>query len=266
MSLPKAHANALLPTVPDRSSSEPFLVSVLECFGRFFGCCCLFASCGACCYPYKSVSRGTRGVITRFGKVTGVVEEGLHYVNPITENINIGCTKLTVHQLVNQDVLTKDNLPISVDGAVFYCIKDNNEDFVKALYGIQDITLAVSELALSTLRLVFAKHTLQECLEKRREFAEEIMMLLEQQTENWGVHVSDIKIIDIKISQRIQELLATAATATREGDAQIIAARASVEAARLMREAADQRGCLAGLRALHKVQNGIECNQELEWQ
>lgn len=162
-------------------NNEPCMGSCLDCLGTFFGCFCLVTSCGCCCNPYKTVKKGYRGVITRFGSIKQIVSDGLHYVNPISEDIRMADLMLHVKKLANQSVLTKDNLPITIDGAVYYYINNTPKDIVKANYGVFNVSFAVDELAHSTLRLVFGKHTLQECLEKRQDFAKEMKNIIGEQ-------------------------------------------------------------------------------------
>lgn len=95
---------------------------------------------------------------------------------------------------------------------------------------------------------MFGKHTLQECLEKRQEFAKEIKLIIGEQASSWGVVIQDIQIIDVVIPKHIQDLLATSATAVREGEAEIIMAKARVQSAHLMREAADSLNTPAAMQ------------------
>src|SRR5579885_171641 len=63
---------------------EPFLGKILQCLGTSFAFIGTYFCCGCCCYPYKVVQKGQKGVIQRFGQVQTTVAEGLHYVNPMT--------------------------------------------------------------------------------------------------------------------------------------------------------------------------------------
>jgi erythrocyte band 7 integral membrane protein len=231
-----------------RKQTEPCMGGCLDILGVFCGCFCLTTTCGCCCNPYKTVRRGYRGVITRFGTIKQVTGDGLHYVNPISEEIKMADVMLHVKKLSNQSVLTKDNLPITIDGAVYYKTNNNITDIIKSNYSVYDIRMCVDELSHSTLRLVFGKHTLQECLEKRQEFATEIKSILSGQAASWGVMIQDIQIIDIVLPKHIQDLLATSATAVREGEAEIIMAQARVKSAHMMREAADQLNTPAAMQ------------------
>lgn len=230
--------NANDPLLPD-DANEPCWGSCLDFLGRFFGCCCLMpppiGSCGCCCNPYQSVSQGYKGIIQRFGKIINVVDSGLQYVNPITEKMTQVDTMLHVKELCSQEVLTKDNLPVVIDGDVYF----KRVDVTRATFNVSNLTHAIDQLAHTTLRTVFGHNTLQECLEKRDELANSIQHIVAEQAERWGVNIEQILIRDIRIPKHIQDMLSSAATAEREGRAKIITARADVESAKLMREAAD---------------------------
>lgn len=231
-----------------RKNPETCMAGCLDCLGQCCGCFCLIACCGCCINPYKRVVQGYRGIVTRFGTVTRILSSGLHYVNPISENLYLVNTKLNVKKLTSQDILTKDNLAIKIDGAVYYRIQNNPKDIVMSQLGIQNVDAAVNELSHSVLRLVFGQHTLQEALEKRREFAAEIRNILDQQATRWGILIEDIQINDVVIPKHIQDLLSTSAVAMREGEAEIIMAKARVQSAQLMREAADQLNTPAAMQ------------------
>ncbi len=218
----------------------------LDGLGNCFACCCWLPTCGwgcntinGCCNPYKIVQKGYKGIVTRFGSISGVLDDGLHFVNPITETLTTVDMMLHIKKLAKQSLLTKDKLPISIDGCVYYQVINQPMDIVMSKFGIYDLPLAVDELAHSTLRFVFGQHTLKECLENRQDFAEEMRKILDDHAKSWGISIQDILIIDIQIPKHIQDLLATAATAEQESIAQVIMAKASVQSANMMKEAAD---------------------------
>lgn len=231
-----------------RQQQEPCMAGCFECCGKVCGALCLIGFCGCCCNPYQRVRQGYRGIVTRFGALSKVLSPGLHYVNPISEELIPVDVMLHVQKLSNQAILTKDNLPITIDGAVYYRTKNTPKDVVTAKTTVYNVNLAVNELAHSTLRLVFGQHTLQEALEKRKDFAAEIKKILGDQATQWGIQIYDIQIIDVVIPKHIQDLLATSAVAAREGEAEVIMAKARVQSAHLMREAADQLNTPAAMQ------------------
>ena len=209
--------------------------SLLAGLGKFFGCCCIFTCCGCCCYPYQTVNVGEKGVIQKFGKVKNIVGEGLHYVNPVTETLTKVSIMTNTKKLANQKVLTKDNLPMLIDGVVYY----RTVDVIKSRFLVSDIDKSVEEMSHAALRNICGHYTLQECSEKRSELASEIKNIISKQSEQWGITVEDIQIIDMTIPPNIQQMLASSAIADRECMAKLKHAEADVTAAKMLREAAD---------------------------
>lgn len=226
--------------IDDNNDNEPCCGSFLDFLGSFFGCCCCITSCGCCCNPYKTINRGTRGVITRFGSVKHIVNDGLHYVNPITESINVVELMVHVKKLCNQTVITKNKLPVTIDGVVYYRIGSDDESVLASRFGIVNLSVAVDELSHATLRNIIGAHTLQECLENRKELATLIQNSVNEKCKVWGVTIQDIEIIDITIPPHIQQMLSSSATAESEAQAKLILAKADVQSAHMLREAADQ--------------------------
>ena len=229
----------LLPNSSIKSYSDPCWGSFLDFMGKFLGYCCLLpppiGSCGCCCNPYKSINQGSKGIIQRFGRIVDLKDPGLEYVNPLTEKLIVVDIMAHVKELSNQEVMTKDNLPVTIDGDVYY----RRVDVIKATYSIYNLSYAIDQLAHAALRNVFGNYTLQECLEKRNEIAQTIQDILKDQVYNCGVVVEQILIRDIKVPNHIRDLLASSAIAKRDAEAKIISAKADVEAAKLMREASD---------------------------
>ncbi|XWV24515.1 stomatin family protein/prohibitin-family membrane protease subunit ybbk [Tupanvirus deep ocean] len=222
----------------DEDYHEPCFASFLRALGCCFGYLCIpmFGGfCGACCYPYKSVNKGSRGVIQEFGRVKREVGDGMHYVNPITEKMTTVNMKVQVIDLDKQDVMTSDKLSISIDSIVMYKVTNVND----ALFRIDDVRHSIVELAHTTLRNVIGNSTLETCLSKREDLATSIKQIVDEAVHDWGVKIMSIQIKDIRVPQNITNSLSSAVTTEREAQAKIITAEADVKAAEMMRKAAD---------------------------
>jgi len=215
--------------------SEPFIASVISCLGCVIGFSCLPLSCGCCCNPYKTISKGYKGIKTRFGVFVGYLPDGLHYVNPLSEKVSQIDVRTKLLELQEQTVLTKDNLSIKIDGVVYY----NVDDIERAVFGVQDVDRAIEHLALVALRTMFGGKDLQQCLEEREVIANEMQIFVEEHIRAWGIEITLVQLTDIKIPNDIKMILSAAAVAEREGRAKVINAQADVQAARLMRSAAE---------------------------
>ena len=213
---------------------EPCFASFMRGLGCCFGYSCLSLG-GLCCYPYKTVDRGSKAVIQEFGRLKRTVGEGLHYVNPITEKLTDMSQKIQVIDLQRQNVMTSDKLSINIDSVVYYQVT-NIED---AIFKVQNITASIIELSYTTLRNVIGKASLEQCLSQREQIAKNIKEIVDENVKNWGVQIISIQIKDIQIPANIMTSLSSAVTAERDAEAKIITAKANVAAAKLMREASD---------------------------
>jgi erythrocyte band 7 integral membrane protein len=131
--------------------------------------------------------------------------------------------------------MTKDNVSLFLTSVLYYRITSPH----KAAFGISNIRQALVERTQTTLRHVIGARVLQDVIERREEIAQDIRNIVEEIAEGWGVEVESMLIRDMIFSQDLQESLSMAAQAKRTGEAKVIAARAEVEAAKLMRQAAD---------------------------
>lgn len=109
----------------------------------------------------------------------------------------------------------------------------------KAAFGISNIRQALIERTQTTLRHVIGARVLQDVIERREEIAQSIREIIEDTAAGWGVAVESMLVKDIIFSQDLQDSLSMAAQSKRTGEAKVIAARAEVESAKLMRAAAD---------------------------
>jgi regulator of protease activity HflC (stomatin/prohibitin superfamily) len=131
--------------------------------------------------------------------------------------------------------MTKDNVSLQLTSVIYYRIASPH----KAAFGISNIRQALVERTQTTLRHVIGARVLQDVIERREEIAQSIREIIEETASGWGVDVESMLIKDIIFSQDLQESLSMAAQSKRTGEAKVIAARAEVEAAKLMRQAAD---------------------------
>lgn len=215
---------------------EPGFGSFLRCLGCFFGYSCLpiFGCCG-CCYPYKLVNKGYKGVVQEFGRLKREVNDGMHYVNPLTEKMTLINMKLQVIDLKKQNVMTSDKLSIDIDSVLYYQIININN----ALFNVDNIQHAIVDLSYATLRNVVGNSTLETCLGQRKIIADQIKKNIEEHTKKWGVHIDSIQIKDIVVPKEIVSALSSTVTAEREAEAKIITANANVRAAELIKKSAD---------------------------
>jgi regulator of protease activity HflC (stomatin/prohibitin superfamily) len=131
--------------------------------------------------------------------------------------------------------MTKDNVTVHLTSVIYYHITSPH----KAAFGISDVRQALVERTQTTLRHVVGARVLQDVIERREEVAQSIGEIIEDVASGWGVKVESMLIKDIIFSNELQDSLSMAAQSKRIGESKVIAARAEVESAKLMRQAAD---------------------------
>jgi len=138
-------------------------------------------------------------------------------------------------EVPKQVCMTKDNVTLHLTSVIYYHITSPH----KAAFGISNVRQALVERTQTTLRHVVGARVLQDVIERREEVAQSIGEIIEDVASGWGVQVESMLIKDIIFSNELQDSLSMAAQSKRIGESKVIAARAEVESAKLMRQAAD---------------------------
>ncbi|KAF2030835.1 stomatin family protein-like protein [Setomelanomma holmii] len=209
--------------------------SMINTLGGCIGTLGAIPCCVVCPNPYKPVSQGNVGLVTKFGRFARAVDPGLVYVNPLSEQLVQVDIKIQIVEVPKQVCMTKDNVTLNLTSVIYYRITSPH----KAAFSISNIRQALVERTQTTLRHVIGARVLQDVIERREEIAQSIREIIEETALGWGVEVESMLVKDIIFSQELQESLSMAAQSKRTGEAKVIAARAEVESAKLMRQAAD---------------------------
>ncbi|KAI9807143.1 MAG: hypothetical protein M1825_005861 [Sarcosagium campestre] len=217
------------------SSAHGWYGSMITHLGSCIGFCGAIPCCIVCPNPYKPVSQGQVGLVTKFGRFYRAVDPGLVKINPLSEKLLQVDVKIQIVEVPKQTCMTKDNVTLHLTSVIYYHITSPH----KAAFGISNIRQALVERTQTTLRQVVGARVLQDVIERREELAASIGEIIEDVASGWGVQVESMLIKDIIFSQDLQESLSMAAQSKRIGESKVIAARAEVESAKLMRKAAD---------------------------
>ncbi|KAK4688256.1 hypothetical protein P7C73_g1859, partial [Tremellales sp. Uapishka_1] len=203
--------------------------------------------------PYRSVDQGAVGLVSRFGQFYKSVDPGLVNVNVCSESIRIVDVKIQLTTVPRQNVQSKDNVTVEIDSVICWHVVSP----YRAAFGINDVRNALIERAQTTLRQVVGSRVLQSVISDREGLAQEVTEIIEGPAEKWGVSIESILLKDINFSVDLQQSLSSAATQKRIGESKVIAARAEVDAAKLMRQAADILASPAAMqiRQLEALQN-----------
>ena len=174
-----------------------------------------------------------RALKFRFGKFIKTLEPGFRWIIPLVETIQIVDIRVITINITSQEVMTADNVPCSIDGVVFF--KINNPE--KAVLEVEEYKFAITQLAQAALRDVCGKVELDIILSKREEMGKNIKNIVDQETNEWGIEILDVKIKDIQLPENMRRMMANQAEAERTRRAKIILALAEEQAAGKLLEA-----------------------------
>ncbi|KAJ6522864.1 hypothetical protein B0H19DRAFT_1202274 [Mycena capillaripes] len=208
--------------------------SLLQGLGSVVGICGMLPCCPVP-NPFREVQQGSVGLVSRFGQFYKSVDPGLVQVNVCTESLRIVDVKIQIIPIGRQSVITRDNVNVEIDSVVYYQI--NNP--YRSAFGISDLRKALIERAQTTLRQVVGARAVQSVVTERENIAFEIAEIVADVAEKWGVTIEGILVKDIIFSADVSASLSSAAQQKRLGESKVIAARAEVDSAKLMRQAAD---------------------------
>ncbi|KAK5171632.1 hypothetical protein LTR04_000335 [Oleoguttula sp. CCFEE 6159] len=232
--LQPSYAKVLKPDTED-AAQHGWYGSMMNTLGSCVGTLGAIPCCIVCPNPYKRVQQGNVGLVTRFGRFSRAVDPGLVKINPLSESLIQVDVKIQIVEVPRQVCMTKDNVNLHLTSVIYYHITSPH----KAAFGISNIRQALVERTQTTLRHVIGARVLQDVIERREEIAQSIREIIEETASGWGVAVESMLVKDIIFSTELQESLSMAAQSKRTGEAKVIAARAEVESAKLMRQAAD---------------------------
>ncbi|RLJ00067.1 MAG: slipin family protein [Candidatus Aenigmatarchaeota archaeon] len=175
----------------------------------------------------RIIDQYDRGVKFRFGKFIGVLEPGFRWIIPIIDRIEKVDVRVIAADVPSQEVMTQDNVPIKVNGVVFFKVLRADQ----AVLEVEEYQYAVSQLAQSALRDMCGKAELDDVLAKREEIGRKIRKVVDEETDPWGIKVTDVKIKDIELPENMKRAMAHQAEAERDRRARIILAQAEKQAA-----------------------------------
>lgn len=189
----------------------------------------------------KTVGQGQEWTVERLGRYTRTLKPGLNLILPFVERIG---HKLNVMEVVlnvpSQEVITRDNATVMVDGVVFYQVLDA----AKAAYEVQNLELALASLAMTNVRSVIGSLDLDEVLSQRDQINQRLLTVIDQATSPWGVKVSRIELSNIQPPANLLAAMAKQMTAEREKRADILAAEGAKQSAILRAEGEKQAAIL----------------------
>ncbi len=175
-----------------------------------------------------------RGVVFRLGRLIAAKGPGLILLIPIIDKMVKVSLRTVVMDVPPQDVITKDNVSISVNAVVYYRVMHPT----KAIVEVENFHVATSQLSQTTLRSILGQSELDELLSQRDKINRELAVIIDNQTEPWGIKVSNVEVKHIDLPQEMQRAMAKQAEAERERRAKVIHAEGEFQASQRLSEAA----------------------------
>jgi regulator of protease activity HflC (stomatin/prohibitin superfamily) len=186
----------------------------------------------------RVLSEYERGVIFRLGRIVrepagpGLI---ILIAPPIIDRMVKIDLRTMALDVPPQDVITSDNVSIRVNAVVYYRVLDP----IRAVTEIEDYAYATSQMAQTTLRSVVGQGHLDDLLANRDKINQEVQTILDEQTEPWGIKVTNVEVKNVDLPEAMQRAMARQAEAERERRAKVIAAEGEFQAAQKLTEAAD---------------------------
>ncbi len=182
----------------------------------------------------RIINQYEKGVILTFGKFTATREPGLRFVFTIIQRMIKVDMRLRTTDIEKQQIMTKDNVPIDVNGVIFFKVINVEQAILK----VQDYEYAIAQYAQTALRDVISGMNLDSVLVERQEIGEQIQKIVDKETDKWGLDVHSIKLQDIEVPDDLKRIMSRQAAAEREKRANIIKSEGDKDAAKNLAAAA----------------------------
>ncbi len=207
----------------------------------------------------KQINEYERGVKFSLGKYSGIMQPGWRIVVPVFQTYKKVDMRIKAVDVPDQQAITKDNVSVTVNAVIYYKVSSAE----KAVIEVEDFKYAISQYAQTTMRNIVGEVTLDELLAGRENIADAIREIVDKETDEWGLKVSNVELKDISLPENMARTIAKQAEAEREKRAVIITSEGELAASQNMSAAAkvlaESPGALH-LRTLQSI-NDISSDQ-----
>ncbi len=179
-----------------------------------------------------------RAVVFTFGRFTGVKGPGFIVIIPLVQQIERVSLRTFVMDVPEQDVISRDNVSVKVNAVIYFRVIDPE----RAIIQVDNYDVATSQLAQTTLRSVLGQHELDDMLSQRDKLNRDVQSILDEQTDAWGIKVSNVEIKHVDLDESMIRAIARQAEAERERRAKVIHAEGELQASESLFQAAEVLG------------------------
>jgi len=198
----------------------------------------------------KLAAQWQRAVVFRLGRFKEIKGPGLFLIIPLIDQIRMVDTRILAVNIPKQQVITRDNVPVIIDGVLFFRVINAAD----AIIMVQDYRYMIAQYAQTSLRDVIGQMTLDQLLVEREQIARAIEVHVEKDTKGWGLDVTGLRIQDVSMPEELKKMMSRQASAEREKRATITKAEGDREAAVNLAAAAHTMGESPGAMQLRTLQ------------
>ena len=190
------------------------------------------------------------GVVFQLGRYVRTLSPGLNFIIPVIETCTTVDMRTLTGDIPKQQAITKDNVPVSINGVVYFQVMDAQTAVIK----VQNYMYAISQFAQAALRDVVGGMSFDDLLAERQKIGDEIEKIMEKQAETWGLKVTAIKLLDVDVPEELAKMMSRQASAEREKRATITKAEGDKMAALNLADAARTMAESPGAMQLRTLQ------------
>ncbi len=183
---------------------------------------------------FKILNEYERGVVLTLGRYTGIKGPGLIILIPLIQRMTRVDLRTVVFDVPPQDVISRDNVSVKVNAVVYFRVVAPD----KAILQVERYYEAISQVAQTTLRSVLGQHELDDLLTERDKLNRDIQKILDEQTDAWGVKITNVEIKHVDLNESMIRAIARQAEAERSRRAKVIHAEGEMQAAEKLKDAA----------------------------
>lgn len=198
----------------------------------------------------KIAAQWEKAVVFRLGKYNSIAGPGMFFIIPMIDEIRMVDTRVLTMDIPKQQVITKDNVPASINGVLYFHVQNPEIAVIK----VQNYSYAMSQYAQAALRDVVGGVSFDDLLAAREQIGKSIEQIVEKESKEWGLKVTQIRIMDVDIPEDLKKMMSRQASAEREKRATITKAEGDKLAAMNLSEAAHTMALSPGAMQLRTLQ------------